>query len=153
MSLFKYFGPVKDKANGKCSDASSIALSLSNKDKNGISREKLITISEELQDINNNNKTAKSNSKAVSKFKSDFPKHNESIIRPWVKKYKFELSSKKPQTSFTISIKRGRPTMLSNELDLKLRAMIVSLRTAGAVINIRVVRVFCWNSKINFRKI
>ena len=165
MSLFKYFGPVKDKANGKCSDASSIALSLSNKDKNGISREKLITISEELLDIDDNNKTAKSskravckdvdkiriaryscdngNSKAVSKFKSDFPKLNENTIRPWVKKYKFELSSKKPQTSFTISIKRGRPTMLPNELDLKLRAMIVSLRTAGAVINIHVVRVFC----------
>ena len=43
MSLFKYFEPVKDKAKGKCSDASSIALSLPNKDKNGISREELIT--------------------------------------------------------------------------------------------------------------
>ena len=49
MSLFKYFEPVKDKAKVKCSDTSSIALSLSNKDKNRISREELITISEELQ--------------------------------------------------------------------------------------------------------
>ena len=39
------------------------------------------------------------NSKAGSKFESDFPKLNESTIRPWVKKYKSELSSKKPQTS------------------------------------------------------
>ena len=58
MSLLKYFEPIKDKAQGKYSDASSIALSLSNKDKNGISREELIAISEELQDIDDNNKTA-----------------------------------------------------------------------------------------------
>ena len=80
------------------------------------------------------------NSKAVSKFKSDFPKLNESTVRPWVKKYKSELSSKKPQTSFWIGTKRGRPTILSEELDQKLRAMVVNLRTARAVIDIHVVR-------------
>ena len=53
------------------------------------------------------------NSKVVSKFKSDFPKLNESTIRPRVKKYNSELSSKKPQTSFTIDTKRGRPRILS----------------------------------------
>ena len=76
----------------------------------------------------------------LSKFKSDFPKLNESTITPWVKKYKSELSSKKPRTNFTIAIKKGRPTRLSEELDQKLRAMIINLRTAGAVINIHVVR-------------
>ena len=112
MSFFKYFEPVKDKAKGKCSDANSIALSLFNKVKNGISRDKLTTIS----DIDGNNKSATSskrtvykdkdkiriarhacengNSKVVSKFKSDFPKLNESIIRPWVEKYNHKLSSK-----------------------------------------------------------
>ena len=80
------------------------------------------------------------NSKAISKLKSDFPKLNESTIRPWVKKHKSELSSKKPQTSFTIGTKGERPTILSEELDQKLRAMIVNLRTAGAVIKIHVVR-------------
>ena len=91
------------------------------------SREELITISEELQDIDDNNKTTTSskravykdldkiriaryacenrNSKAVSKFKSDFPKLNESTIRPWCMS---ELSNKKPQTSFRIGTKRGR---------------------------------------------
>ena len=158
MSLYKYFEPVKDKTEGKCSDASSITLS--NKDKNGISREELKTISEELQNIDKNNKTASSkravykdvdkikiaryacengNSKAVSKFKSDFPKLNESTIRPWAKKYKSELSSKKPQTSFVIGTKRDRPTMLSEEVDQKLRSIIVNFRTVGAVINIHVV--------------
>ena len=67
ISLFKYFEPVKDKAKGKRYDASSIALSLSNKDKNGVSKEKLITISEKLRDIDDNNKTAASSKRAVYK--------------------------------------------------------------------------------------
>ena len=104
------------------------------KDKDGISREELITISEELQDIDEDNKTATSskravykdvdkiriarytcengNSKYVSMFESDFPKLNESTIRPRVKKYKSELSSEKSQTSFAIGTKRGRPTII-----------------------------------------
>ena len=73
-------------------------------------------------------------------YQSDFPKLNESTIRPWVKKYKSELSSKKPQTSFTIGTKSGRLTILSE--DQKLKAMIGNLRIAGAVINIHTVRVF-----------
>ena len=56
-----------------------------------------------------------------------------------MKTYKSELSSEKPQTSFTIGTKRWRPTILSEELDRKLRTMIVTLRTAGIVINIQVV--------------
>ena len=57
-----------------------------------------------------------------------------------MKKYKSELSSKNPQTSFMIGTKRGRPAKLSEELHQKLRAMIINLRTAAAVINIHVVR-------------
>ena len=92
-----------------------------------------------MQDIYDNNKTATSskqavykdmgkirisryacengNSKAESNFKSDFPKLNESTIRPLVNRYKSELSSKKPHTSFAIGTKRERPTILSEELD------------------------------------
>ena len=44
MSLFNFFQPVKDKAKGTCSDVGSKALSLSNKDKNGIYREELMII-------------------------------------------------------------------------------------------------------------
>ena len=55
-----------------------------------------------------------------------------------MKTYKSELSSEKPQTSFTIGTKRWRPTIFSEERDRKLRAMIVTLRTAGVVINIHV---------------
>ena len=133
---------------------------LSNKDKNGISREELKTISEELQNIDKNNKTASSkravykdvdkieiaryacengNSKAVSKFKSDFPKLNECTIRPWWKVISLNWVVKKPQTSFVIGTKTGRLTILAEELDQKLRVMTVNLRTAGAVINTHVV--------------
>ena len=153
MPLFTCFEPAKDKAKGKCCDASSIASPLSNEDKNGVSIEELITISEELQDIEDNSKTAtvskrgvykdmdknriaryaceNGNSKAASKFKGDFPKLNESTIRPWVKNYKSELSSEKLQSSIRIGTKRERHTIISEELDQKLRAMIVNLRTAG----------------------
>ena len=53
---------------------------------------------------------------------------------------KSELSSKKLQTRFTTGTKRERPVILSEEFDQKLRAMIVNLKIAGAVINIHVVR-------------
>ena len=67
---------------------------------------------------------------------------------------KSELSSKKTQTSFTIDTKRGRPTILSEELHQKLRAMIVKLRTAGPVTNIHVVRgVLAGIVRPNFKKI
>ena len=70
MSFFKYFEPVKDKAKGKCSDANSIALSLFNKVKSGISRDKLTTIS----DIDGNNKSATSSKRTVyeDKVKLEF---------------------------------------------------------------------------------
>ena len=72
---------------------------------------------------------------AVRKFKQKFPNLNESTVRPWVKKYKTnngESSGFAPK----IGQVRGRPLLLDNELDLKLRMMLVTLRTAGAGINI-----------------
>ena len=67
MSLFKLFEPVKDKAKGTCSDASSIVSSLSNKDENDIYREELMIISEELEDTDDNNETTTSSKRAISK--------------------------------------------------------------------------------------
>ena len=55
-----------------------------------------------------------------------------------MKRYKSKLS-KKTQTNFVIDTKRVGPTILSKVLDQKLRAMIVDLRTTGAVVNIHVV--------------
>ena len=162
MSLFKYFALAKDKEKTTCSAAGSIALALSNEEISGVSQEEAILISEELTDIENSNKTAvdskqtiykdenkikiaryaseNGTSKAVSRFKNEFPKLNESTVRPWVRKYKAELNSKKPRSCLTIGTKRGRPTIHSAELDQKLRAMIINLRTAGAEITIHVLR-------------
>lgn len=81
---------------------------------------------------------------AIRKFKHRFPNLNESTVRPWLKRYKENLKEKKKAKNDNIALKigqtRGRPLLLDAELDLKLRSMIVSLRRAGAGINIHVVR-------------
>ena len=54
------------------------------------------------------------------------------------------LKEKKKAKNENITLKieqtRGRPSLLDAELDLKLHLMVVSLCTAGAGINIHVVR-------------
>ena len=81
---------------------------------------------------------------AIRKFKHRFPNLNESIVRPWLKKYRENLKEKKKAKNENIILKigqtRGRPLLLNAELDLKLRSIIVSLRTAGAGIDTHVVR-------------
>ena len=109
-------------------------------DSNRIPREEAILISEDLKDIENINKNLQhqvselliemkmklelpdmpektETPKLYWNLKFKFPKLNESIVRPWVKKYKCELISTKPQASFTIGTKRGRPTVFSTNLD------------------------------------
>lgn len=73
---------------------------------------------------------------ALKRFKSEFPKLTQSTVRPWVIKYKRTLSS----PTKTIGVKRGRPLYLSEELDRKLRAMLVNLRNGGVSINSSVVK-------------
>ena len=80
----------------------------------------------------------------VRKFKVKFPRLTESSIRPWVKKYN-EVNKAKSQgessrfVNFKICEKRGRPLLLDEELDRKLREMVIPLRKAGSVINIHVI--------------
>ena len=81
----------------------------------------------------------------VRKFKVKFPKLTESTIRPWVKKYKEMIKAKSQRESsrfvdFKICEKRGRPLLLDEELGRKLRAMLITLRKAGSVINVHVIR-------------
>ena len=78
----------------------------------------------------------------VRKFKVKFPRLTES---PWVKKYKEMIKAKSQRESsrfvnFKICEKRGRPLLLEEELDRKLRAMVITLRKAGSVINVHVIR-------------
>ena len=74
---------------------------------------------------------------AIRHFRKDFPKLRHSTIAPWLKSYRKMLHD---PCKTTIAEKRGRPTYLSKELDQKLRSVIINLRTAGAEINIHVVR-------------
>ena len=77
---------------------------------------------------------------AVRKFQKEHTTLNESTVRPWVKKLKLEMKTNQDATSISIGVKRGRPILLSDELDCKLRTILVNLRTAGSELNIHVVR-------------
>ena len=81
---------------------------------------------------------------AIRKFKRRFPNLNENTARSWLKKYKEKLKEQKKAKNDNITLKIGqrcaRPFLLDAELDLTFRSMMVSLRTAGAGINIHVVR-------------
>ena len=81
----------------------------------------------------------------VRKFKVKFPRLTESTIRPWVKKYQEMIKAKSQRESsrfvnFKICEKRGHPLILDEELDRKLRAMVITLQKAGSVINVHVIR-------------
>ena len=80
---------------------------------------------------------------AIRKFQPKFPNLTKSTVRPWVKSHKKSIQEqkKKGETSVqsTIESVRGRPLLIEEVLNLKLRAMLVNLRTAGAGINIHVV--------------
>ena len=73
---------------------------------------------------------------AVSRYKKKFPKLAESTIRGWFVKYRSQLKNT-PQSALehvTIGAKRGRPLLLSDDLDFKLRSFLTNLRTAGGTI-------------------
>ena len=81
---------------------------------------------------------------SIRKFRQKFPHLTESTVRPWVKSYKKSLKEQKKVNSANIAPRvgkpRGRPLLLEEELDTKIRSMLSSLRLAGAGINIHVVR-------------
>jgi len=80
------------------------------------------------------------NINAVRKFKTDFPKLSESIVRTFKKKYYEELSrhtKEKLEASQRIqkySRKTGRP-LLFGELDEMVRKYLLSLSKRGGVVN------------------
>ncbi|PFX26609.1 hypothetical protein AWC38_SpisGene8728 [Stylophora pistillata] len=76
---------------------------------------------------------------AIKHFRQDFPNLTESTLRPWVAKYRLEARKTSSSDCSQISEKRGRPLLLPDELDRKLRVFIVSTRTAGGTINKHVI--------------
>ena len=62
---------------------------------------------------------------AVRRYKSDFPKIIESTVRGWLMKFRAEMKRKVPLEEMVLSNKRGRPLLLPEELDAKLRVFII----------------------------
>ena len=77
---------------------------------------------------------------SVRHFANDFPHLNESSIQHRTSTYKSQLVQQQTEEKTIIGLKDGRPTLLSSELDAKLRAMIQNMRISGAPINIPTVR-------------
>ena len=78
---------------------------------------------------------------AVRRYLKQFPFLTEGTVRPWVKAYRKSLQEQKKATkpddiAVKIGKQRGRPLLLEETLDHKLRSMLTSLRLAGAGINI-----------------
>ena len=67
--------------------------------------------------------------RAVGKYKGEFPSLRESTVRGWLNKYRWQLEVK--VQSLQISEKRGRPLYLPDDLDKKLCTFIIHMRMAG----------------------
>ena len=76
---------------------------------------------------------------AVRHFKQGFPNLSESTLRPWVAKYRPEVKKTSLIECIQISERRGRPLLLPEEVDSKLRTFIVSTRIAEGTINKHVI--------------
>ena len=76
---------------------------------------------------------------AIKFFQRDFPKLTESTVRPWLKKYRAGLQKSSSGALPVISTKRGRPSLLPDEIDKKLRVFINNTRKAGGTVNKNVV--------------
>ena len=157
MSLFKHFSRAAPQSIDACLSASTAAANMLNNTEpttSGLTRNDVTLAMEELNNIANSEPSRMSYKEedkkriaqyaaengtvaAIRHFRSDFPKLRHSTIAPWIKNYRKMLHD---PCKTTIGKKRGRPTYLSKELDQKLRSMIINLRTAGADINIHVVR-------------
>ena len=77
---------------------------------------------------------------SVRHFANEFPQFNESSIRRWTSTYKSQQVQQQTEGNIIVSLKRGRPTLVSSELDAKLRTIIQNMRISGAPINIHTVR-------------
>ena len=77
---------------------------------------------------------------SVRHFANNFPPLNESSIQHLTSTYKSQLVQQQTEEKTIIGLKGGKPTLLSSELDAKLRTMIQNMRISGAPINIPTVR-------------
>ena len=76
----------------------------------------------------------------VRYFTNEFPQLNESSIRRWTLTYKSQLLQQQTKEKIIIGLKCRGPTLVSSELDTKLRTMIQNIRISSAPINIHTVQ-------------
>ena len=55
----------------------------------------------------------------VRHFANEFPQLNKSNAQRWTSTYKSQLVQQQTEEKIIIGLKRGRPTLLSSELDAK----------------------------------
>ena len=77
--------------------------------------------------------------RAVGKYKGEFPSLRESTVRGWLNKYRSQLEAKVQSLQIVISEKRKQPLYLPDELDKKLRTFITHMQMAGGTINLHVI--------------
>ena len=65
--------------------------------------------------------------RAVEKYKGEFPSLRESTARDWLHKYHSQLKAKVQGSQTVISEKRGQPLYLPDELDKKLQTFITHM--------------------------
>ena len=65
---------------------------------------------------------------AVRRYSKEFPTIGENKFRGWLKKFRGKLTRKVPSHEVVISKKRGRPLYLPDELDEKLRTLLIAQR-------------------------
>ena len=80
--------------------------------------------------------------KAIRKLEKNYPgkQLKKSTIRSWVKKYKEEIRQTRTSPTKLDDKKRGKPLLLSKELDEQVKAYILALRYKGGVINLAIVQ-------------
>ena len=158
MSLLKYFNKSEKSSSSNLSD---VCESIKSNLPSNISANELEKIHESLKVVQGGGKKRRTvyaekdkqeiakyaavcgATAAIRKFQQRFPHLTESTVRPWVKSYKKSIQEQKKMGASSVETKigkaRGRPLILDEALDLKLRSMLLKLRLAGAGININVV--------------
>ena len=83
--------------------------------------------------------------------KKDFLEHplKETTVRTWARQYEAELAKCKREGDDMIvkelpCKKKGRPLLLGNELDRRVREYVTALRESGAVVNTAIVIAAAW---------
>ena len=151
MSLFRYFEPIKDDTSNVSKQASSTVSKHASSGALGVSGKEAIKVAEELKSISTQNSEAGKTSRTqyaeslLGILLTNFDNLTKAALDAGPRYTNLSWFNKKAEEKIddddlNIGLKDGRPTLLSFELDAKLRTMIQNMRISGAPINIHTVR-------------